>query len=199
MRTRTRGFTLLELMTTVTVVGLLCLMAYPVVTSFTGGSTLDATGRLMGAFHRAIDDSARRNRAVVCRFQDMNSSGPSGLIQLYALDAPHCRNLTNYATNEHRIAEYPFGTTAVPDDFSGQLLSREGLKQWCLNSANCTSNDLALCVTPSGAVNLIQGSTASPLAGRLQIHVQHFANNSPSGPARVIELTYGGGARLVVE
>ncbi len=199
MRKRASGFTLIEMMTTVTLIGLLSVMAYPVVTSFTGGATLEATTRLVNSFHRAIDHGTRRNRAVVMLLDELNPAAPEGLLKLYELPESHCRNAKNYATAGRVFSEVPFGKTPMPEKFSGMRIDQEGLTGWSVDGAAASADDLILCVTPSGAFNRLQGTQVAPVAGRLQVKIQHFANDKPHGPARAVEVTYGGGARLVME
>jgi type IV fimbrial biogenesis protein FimT len=70
---RTVGFTIIELMVVMVIVGLLVTMAMPSFTSLNRGSQLTATSNeLIGAFNRARNEAIRRGQAVTVSAEGNN-------------------------------------------------------------------------------------------------------------------------------
>lgn len=194
-----RGFTLVELLLVIVIMGIIALVAYPALVSFQArdrdASAATALSRLI---NRTADQARRRNRAYLVQIIEHSAAEPLGRVVIRESSRPSCSLTTLDAT---RILQtVPFGATDEPD-FKGDQEVDVGLAGWRRNGgAEVSPDDITLCIGPNGALAVGFGPDAEPLSGRLEVLVQRFELSGgdwvASGPARTVEMTYAGGARL---
>lgn len=194
-----RGFTLVELLISVVMIGLIAVVAFPSLKSFTGrNDDANAATQVSRLLNRVKDQARRRNRAYVVRFEEMSENTPQGRMVMWESPQTSC-SLTDME-RARELRRVPFGQTEQPG-FTGSKPKNVGITGWVSPGAeDPQAAPLTLCVSPSGALARGVGPLAEPLSGRIAVQVQRFDQTGgawqPRGPARAVELTYAGNARL---
>lgn len=195
----TRGFTLVELLLVIVLIGLISAVAYPALSTFTGRTDdASAATRVSRLVNRVKDQAQRRNRAYAIRFEQMANGQPQGRMTVLETASTSCGLADIGAARVLR--QVPFGQTVVPT-YRGELHEEIGLTGWIPAGDDAPRMaDLTLCVSPSGALAVGVGDEAVPLEGQMTIQVQRFDLSGGSwrtmGPSRAVEMTYAGHARL---
>ena len=195
----TRGFTLVELLLVIVLIGLISAIAYPALSSFTGRTDdASAATRVSRLVNRVKDQAQRRNRAYAIVFEDMNDAQPQGRMSVFETASTSC-SLADM-NRARLLRQVPFGQTFV-QLYRGEVQDEVGLTGWIPSGqAQVRAENLTLCVSPSGALAVGAGPSAVPLEGQLTLQVQRFDRSGGAwramGPARAVEMTYAGHARL---
>lgn len=194
-----RGFTLVELLLVIVLIGLISAIAYPTLSTFTGRTDdASAATRVSRLVNRVKDQARRRNRAYAVRFERMSSDQPQGRMSVLETAATSCSLVD--LNRARLLRQVPFGQTVV-ELYRGTRNDNVGLTGWIpAGQAEAQIVDLVICVSPSGALAVGTGPAAIPLEGQLTVKVQRFDRSGGSwrtnGPARDVEMTYAGHARL---
>lgn len=196
---RPRGFTMVEMLLVIVIIGLITVVAFPALSTFSvRNADASAATKVSRLINRVKDQARRRNRAYVLRFDLMNANQPRGRMSIRESATTSC-SVADF--DEARpLKQVPFGDTLVPE-YRGSRTENVGVIGWRQSEEeDVAAAPLTLCASPSGALAVGVGPGAVPLAGQLEVHVQLFDRAGGGwrrmGPARVVEMTYAGNARL---
>ena len=206
----TRGFTMIELLFTVTLILILSFLAFPSLKTFTARDRDTSVATFIShEFNRVKAQAQMRNRPYVVRFQDFNGGAARGIFEIYESNNTSCVDaFTDLAANARRLAKYGFGATPVVGQAEwaappGGVDKTIGLSGWVGVNGNLANpergNPLVLCVRPDGAVHSLAAGSSTPLGGRIALLVQRFSAGGAiiaEGPARVIRFDFTQPARL---
>ena len=201
-RRSARGFTLVELLLVIVLIGMISAIAYPALDTFAGRDDDAASAtRVSRLVNRVKDQAQRRNRAYAIEFEQMSAERPQGRMSVLETTSTSC-SLANLDT-ARLLQQVPFGQTVVAL-YRREQQDNVGLAGWIPEGQeNASVNTLTLCVSPSGALAIGAGPAATPLEGQLSLQVQRFDLSGglwrPMGPSRVVEMTYAGNARLKLQ
>lgn len=202
-----RGFTLVELMVTVSIISVATVIAWPALSSFMGNKGDAATATAVARMINKVRDQARRrNRAHFIQFREFSQDAPTGQMVVREGKSTSCAALVNDVGNNSRLLEtIPFGGTD-PLDYKGNVEPRVGLAGWMSpeEGADRRTESLELCASPDGALTWRPAGNGvlTPIAGHLRVAVQRFNNEAAwetEGPPRGVEITFAGGAQMAVK
>ncbi|MCA9541943.1 MAG: prepilin-type N-terminal cleavage/methylation domain-containing protein [Myxococcales bacterium] len=205
VKTRARGFTLSELLLVIVIIGLITLIAYPAMKSFSGrNDDAGAATWLAQLVNKTRDQAQRQNRAYLIDFPIFLAGEPGGRMDIFESTSNSCTVTAGALDNEDAldlIEAVPFGRTDI-EQYFGPREELVGLSEWALGAATSRER-LRLCFSPSGAASRIAGQAAEPIGGDLELRVQRFEGGdngpfTPVGPPRRVQITFAGGARMRV-
>jgi len=207
-RHREAGFTINEILGVVVIVGVVTMLAYPAMKTFSGRSNAtSAATRITHTFNRARSQAMRRNRAIVADFVLFHANEPGGRIDFLEARTNSCAQLSEQIQDGDENAtmlldSLPVGGTVI-ENHQGANEANVGLRGWRAGSDGpVATTRVRLCISPNGKTYLLQRDIRD-IESWVEVEVQRYRASEGGaaqsvGPARRLVFPGFGAARLVV-
>ena len=193
-----RGFTLLELLITFVLVGIITTLSVPSIRSVTKRHNgLDGATHIAQQLNLARDQAIRRNRAYEVVVSEMSMNVPQGVLLISEAPANSCQSIIDQPDQVSGLEVSVYGNSIVAG-LPAAHQPKVGIAGWRVDEdGNYQSERMQLCFNARGALFKRNGGLYTEI-GRLQLGIQQFEGPpwSSFGPAQNVSLNFSSGAQV---